>query len=215
MSSKITANPHLHVRSGPGESFRVIGNLTTGAEVEVVENNPAGGPWVFVQPGDGWVHGGYLAPAPSGVAAPTKAATRGVAKPKWRTAKSLLKLLDQVNVMAPGRGKAFDGTIGDTSHIKRGKSDHNPNKDGIVTALDITHDPADGCDCAKIVAALAASRDPRIKYIIYNSRIMSSKVSPWTWRPYTGANSHSKHLHLSVDADPSLYDDARAWRITE
>ncbi|HEX8429685.1 MAG TPA: SH3 domain-containing protein, partial [Longimicrobium sp.] len=186
MSSKITANPHLNVRSGPGELFRIIGNLTTGAEVEVVESNPAGGPWVFVRPGEGWVHGGYLAPAPDGVTPPTKKAASSVKKPKWRTAKSLLKLLEQVNAMAPGRGKKFDGTIGDTSHIKRGKSDHNPNKDGIVTALDITHDPDDGCDCGKIAAALAASRDPRIKYIIYDSRIMSSKVSPWTWRPYTG-----------------------------
>lgn len=43
----------------------------------------------------------------------------------WRIAESLQQLLDQVNQMAPGRSKASDGAIGDTSHQSR-RSDHNP-----------------------------------------------------------------------------------------
>ena len=54
---------------------------------------------------------------------------------------------------------------------------------------------------------LRLSQDPRIKYLISNKRIASSKVQPWVWRPYTGANAHTKHFHVSVMADPKLYDE--------
>jgi hypothetical protein len=43
---------------------------------------------------------------------------------------------------------------------------------------------------------------------------VSSKVSPWIWRKYTGANQHLAHLHISVDSNPKLYDDEKPWRIT-
>lgn len=151
--------------------------------------------------------------AAGAVAAAAVAVAKKSAKPKWRTAKSLAKLLSQVNAAAPGRKKSHDGTIGDTAHQKT-KSDHNPNANGVVTALDITHDPDRGCDCAKIAAALVASKDPRIKYIIFQGKIVSSLKQPWVWRPYTGANPHMKHLHLSVDAAPQRYDDDSPWQIS-
>jgi hypothetical protein len=130
----------------------------------------------------------------------------------WRVAKSLLILRDQINAMAPGRSTSSDGTIGDAAH-QATNSDHNPNADGVVTAMDITHDPAHGVDAGKLAEMLRASRDQRIKYVISQRRIFSSKVSPWQWRPYTGASPHTEHVHISVDADRSLYDDTRAWAI--
>lgn len=126
----------------------------------------------------------------------------------WRLAKSLETLRDQVNAAYPGRNKTSDGTIGDARHASS-TSDHNPNPAGVVTAIDITHDPAHGVDIGKIAETLRLSKDPRIKYVICNGRIFSSKVSPWVWRQYTGTNAHSKHIHVSVDA--ALYDDARPW----
>jgi hypothetical protein len=134
----------------------------------------------------------------------------------WRAAKSLLALRKQVNDQWPDRLKASDGIIGDAEHATR-DSDHNPwVKDGamgVVTAIDITHDPAHGMDAQKVVDALVASRDPRIKYIIWSKQILSATVKPWTWRPYTGKNPHTKHFHLSVSANKSLYDDVSPWRI--
>jgi hypothetical protein len=116
--------------------------------------------------------------------------------------------------MAPGRDKSNDGTIGDTSSQAR-KSDHNPNSDGVVTAIDITHDPSHGVDAGAIVEALRASRDPRIKYIIWNRRTFSSEVNPWEWRPYTGPNPAENHFHLSVVSDQLLYDDqSKLWMIS-
>lgn len=49
---------------------------------------------------------------------------------------------------------------------------------------------------------LVANKDARVKYIIWNKRIWRSYDKPnipaWTPSPYTGSNSHSKHMHVSV-----------------
>lgn len=129
-----------------------------------------------------------------------------------RIAKSLATLRDQVNARWPNRSKVSDGWQGDAAHAAR-KSDHNPNEDGVVQALDLTHDPAKGFDSYKLAESLRLNRDPRIKYVISNGRIFSSKVSPWQWRPYRGANAHSKHVHVSVDDDPAKHDDPRTWAL--
>lgn len=134
----------------------------------------------------------------------------------WRVAKSLLHLREQINKIAPDRSKASDGTIGDENHRSR-KSDHNPwvrdGGIGVVTALDITHDPEDGCDCEQLVQSLVNSHDSRIKYIIWNRRIISSTVQPWLWRKYSGRNPHSKHFHLSVKSNKTSYDSQKDWQI--
>lgn len=134
----------------------------------------------------------------------------------WRPATSLIRLRNQINQMAPTRSKANDGTIGDTAHAAR-KSDHNPwvidKGVGVVTALDITHDDANGCNAEHIVTALVQSRDPRIKYIIWNHRIISATEQLWVWRTYSGKNPHTKHFHLSVKAEKVHYDSVAPWRI--
>jgi len=134
----------------------------------------------------------------------------------WRLAKSLDRLRLQINVRSPGRNKASDGTIGDAAHASR-SSDHNPwVKDGsigVVTACDVTHDPAGGCDAGVLADVLVASRDPRIKYVIWNRRICSGDAGPqpWTWRKYTGTNPHDHHMHVSVKEGKASYDDVRDW----
>ena len=135
----------------------------------------------------------------------------------WRVADSLMRLLEQVDRMAPNRKKASDGTIGDTSHQKR-DSDHNPwvidGTKGVVTARDITDDPANGCSAQAIADALVAARDPRVKYIIWNRRIVSAVKNPWKWRAYTGPSPHTHHIHISVQSDKALYDDRSDWNLT-
>lgn len=130
----------------------------------------------------------------------------------WRVARSLERLREQVNALAPNRGKASDGTLGDLRH-QATKSEHNPNAAGVVTAMDITHDPAGGCDCQVLADSLVASRDERIGYIIWNKRIISSTVSPGVWRKYEGSNPHTKHLHITATQAAAVYDDARDWNI--
>ena len=135
-----------------------------------------------------------------------------------RIAKSLDKLRSQVNARWPGRNKKSDGWIGDAAHAKT-NSDHNPHvKDGstgVVTALDVTHDPKSGCDAGVIANVLIASRDPRIKYIIWNRQITAGDdgPSPWNARKYSGKNPHTMHVHTSVRASKAKYDDTSDWAI--
>lgn len=116
-------------------------------------------------------------------------------------APSLRDLRAQIDAMAPGRSKAADGWIGDAAHAAR-SSRHNPNADGVVCALDLTHDPAGGMDCWWLREALRASRDPRIGVVISMGQIFSSTATSarpaWTWGRYTGANGHHHHLHVDV-----------------
>lgn len=130
----------------------------------------------------------------------------------WRLAKSLETLRAQVNKAYPKRSKVSDGTVGDLSHAARA-SDHNPNAAGVVTAMDITHDPAKGVDTWKLAEILRQNKDPRIKYVISNGRIFSSQTSPWQWRPYTGANKHAQHVHVSVLAGTNG-DSTEPWILT-
>lgn len=132
---------------------------------------------------------------------------------KWRVARSLIVLRNQVNAKFPNRNKDWDGTIGDANHASR-NSDHNPwVDDGVVTAIDITHDPRDGVDSYEMAEELRQSRDPRIKYIISNRKIASSTVQPWKWRKYTGSNPHDHHVHISVNSQKRYYDDDAPWEI--
>lgn len=129
----------------------------------------------------------------------------------WRTAKSIDKLRDQINAAYPKRSKVSDGTIGDPSHQAEGTgSDHNPNKAGVVCAIDITHDPANGVDIVQLADALANSRDARIKYLIRNKQIMVPSDYGWRWVPYDGVNPHTSHVHVSVWGD---YDNTSEWKI--
>lgn len=133
----------------------------------------------------------------------------------WRVAKALLVLRDQINAKYPGRKKDSDGTIGNAEHSAR-SSDHNPDVDGVVKALDTTHDPAHGFDSYSFSDMLIANRDPRIKYVISNRRIASGAAGPypWIWRKYTGKNPHDHHNHVSVRKEAKYFDDESPWLLS-
>ena len=139
---------------------------------------------------------------------------------RWRVAKSLLTLRDEMNRAAPQRSKASDGTIGDAAHCQR-QSDHNPwvrdGNIGVVTAMDITDDPTHDCSANNIAESIRERRDARVKYIIWNRRIANSSAigsnPPWAWRAYTGTNPHTKHIHISVKSDKPNYDSTVEWDV--
>lgn len=134
-----------------------------------------------------------------------------------RVAKSLLMLYDQVDSMLPSTRKAGnDGSVGDLSH-QATKSDHNPNDSGIVTAIDITDDPASGFDADAFAESLRRVRDSRLKYVIWRGRIFGDEgyaqrngATAYQWAERNkGPGDHSEHVHVSVDADSA--DDVRPW----
>jgi len=132
----------------------------------------------------------------------------------WRVAHSLEKLRSQINTARPKRSKSSDGSIGDAAHASR-SSDHNPwisdGTMGVVSAIDLTHDPKGGFDSYACAEMLRTKKDKRIKYVISNKRIFSSTTQPWVWRAYTGSNPHSQHVHVSVMSTKSQFDNVAEW----
>jgi len=132
-----------------------------------------------------------------------------------RLAESLVVLRDQVNAAWPNRNTASDGWIGDPAH-QATPSDHNPNAQGVVCALDITNDPA-GPTAQHLFDAILSAPQVDCKYIIANSQI-ASRARGWTVRTYTG-DPHTSHIHVSVgvgpdgQSAPGTYDDPTPWYI--
>jgi hypothetical protein len=121
---------------------------------------------------------------------------------KPRLSKSAIQLRDQVDSAFPGRDRTSDGWIGDLRHAAR-KSDHNPDGEGWVRAVDIDRDlngkgrkPDVMPDLVDQIRLAAKSGEKRISYIIFDGKIASSKAA-WRWRPYDGINQHNHHAHIS------------------
>lgn len=134
-----------------------------------------------------------------------------------RLATSLVTLRNEINALAPNRSKASDGWIGDAAHAAR-CTRHNPNDYGVVCALDVTHDPAHGCDIHAIADKIRRNPHPQLSYIISSGRI-AGRSTGWAWRTYTGSNGHYRHVHFGVgtgndcEARPP-YDSTTPWGVT-
>lgn len=130
----------------------------------------------------------------------------------WRLAKSLIAMEAEADRIAPNRNRASDGSIGDQSHQAR-QSDHNPDGDKTVDALDLTHSPERGWDtharARQVAQNVKNGIERRIKYIISNRQIFSKKNGEWAWRKYTGVNGHTQHAHYSIE--DAYQDDTSAW----
>jgi hypothetical protein len=132
-----------------------------------------------------------------------------------------ITLRDQIDRRWPKRSKTSDGWIGDSAHAARGSaSDHNPNKAGIVHAIDVDENMGKGKArngrtarrLANQLLDYAASGLPgsnRLKYVVYENRIASGtyKKTFWSWRH--GNWGHTAHIHISftsyADRDGSIY----------
>ena len=135
-------------------------------------------------------------------------------KPSPKLCKAGQQLRLQVDDSYPERDRTSDGWIGDVRHSARA-SDHNPDEQGIVRAIDIDRDLSGKAkpdlmpDLADQIRLCARSGDKRISYIIFNGRIASSKKA-WAWRPYDGINKHNHHCHVSFtkagDTDSSFFN---------
>lgn len=127
-------------------------------------------------------------------------------------APALVRLRSEVNQRWPRRDRGSDGWIGDTSHKlsgmpENGGSDHNPNRRGVVNAVDID---VDGIDPVKLVASLI--RHPAVNYVIYNRRIWS-RTYGFHARAYNGSNPHTKHVHVSLRQAVSAENTDTPWGV--
>ena len=104
-----------------------------------------------------------------------------------------IAVLRQATALFPKRKKLSDGLLPSLAHQKASpNSDHNT---GL--AVDLTHDPESGIDCAVIFEKL--KEDERVDYLIYNKKIWSRARRKEGNRKYAGSNPHVKHLHISIN----------------
>jgi hypothetical protein len=135
---------------------------------------------------------------------------------RWTTVAPITALGEQVEDRWDTRHPA-DGTVSSKTHDQNSpRSDHRPKPltgPGVVRAIDLGVYLDQG---ERLYQELRNSRDPRIKYAIFQDRIFSSydhaNGPPYTERPYTGT-PHNHHIHVSTL--PSADDDGAAWDIGE
>ena len=121
---------------------------------------------------------------------------------KPRLNKAAIQLREQFDDAFADRDRTSDGWVGDTRHAAR-KSDHNPDEQGWVRAIDVDRDLHKGSKpdimpdlVDQVRQACKARSEKRISYIIFDGRICSGVLN-WKWRKYTGANKHNHHAHFS------------------
>lgn len=132
--------------------------------------------------------------------------------------KGAAKLREQMNRSYAKRDTSSDGWRASSAHTRANpRSDHEPDKNGIVHAIDIDADfgrpgRADAqllvdqlVECAK-----AGKDGGRLKYLIFNGAIYS-RTYGWKLRKYSGSNPHTGHIHVSVT--PASDTNGRPWPI--
>ena len=122
-----------------------------------------------------------------------------------------VELRDAITTWYPDRRTTSDGWLGDARHSAT-KSDHNPDADGCVRAIDIDSRLDSSAQLSVYLAdqiRVCAKTDKRISYVIHNGFI-ASKIFGFKWRRYRGINPHKKHIHISFtklgDKDGKPFD---------
>lgn len=124
-----------------------------------------------------------------------------------RLAKSIETLGNEVRARSPLT------TLYYYDDTPRRDSDHDPNLEGVVCALDIME--GHGLDLLALSHEIVDRRHPECAYVIHAERI-ASRNTGWTWQPYSGDSDHNDHIHVSVGVGRDgykkpPYDSTAKW----
>lgn len=123
-----------------------------------------------------------------------------------RLVKAGVTLRKQLDDKFPRRDRKSDGWVGDSKHQAR-KSDHNPDKNGWVHAIDIDENMGSGSGrqgktaqefADQLIKYAREGKDGgRLKYVVYENKIASGTYPNkyWVWRD--GNWGHTQHIHVS------------------
>lgn len=137
----------------------------------------------------------------------------------WFLVSCLVQLRTEFNTISPNRDKGADGSVGDIAHQAETTSDHNPDSEGRVLAVDIdssgpwpvTFDAM----VQYVVGRQRSGADSRLQYVIWNRHI-ASRSSGWAWRTYAGTSDpHINHAHFSARHDHTGNTSGSSWGLTE
>jgi len=121
----------------------------------------------------------------------------------WKLVAGGETLRNQINKRWPKRDKGSDGAVGDLSHQAR-QSDHNPDSQGWVHAIDVDEDFRGSkndnrwfADQLVAYARMKRAGSSRLKYVVYENELASATYARhyWTWRG--DHYGHEHHIHIS------------------
>lgn len=122
----------------------------------------------------------------------------------WYLNPALTNFRDAVNAAYPFRDKESDGTVGDEAH-QGTSSDHNPDPAGEPDAgsvdawdmdVEVNGKGKPYVDDIEELKRIFQNHESS-RYWIHNREI-ASRSDNWRRRPYTGSNTHEKHVHWNT-----------------
>jgi hypothetical protein len=124
-----------------------------------------------------------------------------------RLCRAGVTLRKQIDDKWPARDRRSDGWIGDSRHSQR-RSFHNPDKHGVVYALDIDENMGRGKErngatarqFADELVTYAASNLPgakRILHVVYEDQVASGTYRRWFWKWRGKGYGHTGHIHIT------------------
>lgn len=147
----------------------------------------------------------------------------------WILVPCLAQLRAELNLIAPGRDRTTDGTIGDANHSSF--SDHTPDEisdalrskdadsknevhaydaDADLRTYDLTMEKV----VQHILARCRSGAERRLRYIIFNRRIWEASNN-WRQRKYTGASPHTEHAHFSASYETAREASTASWKLED
>lgn len=114
---------------------------------------------------------------------------------------------DQLNARFPKRDKRSDGWIGDAAHSQR-RSYHNPDRNGVVWALDVDENMGIGtwrnghaakrlADQLLVYASSGLPGSERILHVVYEDQVASGTYRKWWWIWRGKGYGHTEHVHIT------------------
>lgn len=136
----------------------------------------------------------------------------------WYEVPAGLQLFAEFDTIAPTRDHTSDGTIGDSAHQKE-VSDHNPDSEGAVRAIDVDNTlNTPGLTMEDVVQFLLtrgrSGAEKRITYMIYERRIWSQD-NAWKQVAYTGSSPHTEHAHFSFSHNDTLANNKGSFHLED
>lgn len=183
-----------------GEVVEPDHGLDLAAFLEVEDEEP--------QSGDILVSGGSVTEFYREPFAPLVGVALMASASTWRPAESITALQRDLDAAFPKR-TVPDWIIGDADHSSR-TSDHNPDSNGVVHAIDIRL--GGDLDARRVLNATIG--DDRVWYVIHAGKIYS-RTYGWEARAYTGANPHNTHIHVSIRYTATAEADTSDWGLVE
>lgn len=125
----------------------------------------------------------------------------------FRVPPSLNSIFVELNATWPNRAHRLDGTIGDIHHCP-GSSDHCPDANGWIHAIDIDKN---GIDPDYVVGKLS-NPDKVVRYINWNG-FQYHVRNDFRAVPLTQSDKHTTHIHVSIEHTPYARGFTGPWGI--